>query len=297
MTDNTNEYYTRVFDVRVASIKEIGDVGAILLQQIRYWLDITQKQAETDKEIRDDHFINGKWWIYNTFEDWHEQFPNWDVSTIKRAFSRLKKSGVVLTGCFNKKGYDRTTWYTVDEKCLETLINTHSGKMPQWKVSNCPNGKGQNDTMDSGKLNRPIPKNTTNTSSNNSTDNTDKGISAEPKPTPPLNDTFLVNAVNTSCSSLGITDKNLYINIVRVFVKAFKEYRQEEHPHISFKSMQSGIEALHDFETDNDNLIDLDDWQAMIDKYFSTPFDNCDYHFNHFASPNILQNRFFESVY
>ena len=56
--------------------------------------------------------IDGKYWIYNTIEAWHKQFPFWSISTIKRIISNLEKEKLIITGNFNKISIDRTKWYT-----------------------------------------------------------------------------------------------------------------------------------------------------------------------------------------
>lgn len=58
----------------------IGLNEAIALQQVNYWLQETNSGLERD----------GVRWIYNTTEQWLEQFPFWSESTLKRTFTRLK---------------------------------------------------------------------------------------------------------------------------------------------------------------------------------------------------------------
>ncbi len=54
---------------------KIGLNEAIVLQQLHYWLRDTNSGMECD----------GVRWIYNTTEQWLEQFPFWSESTLKRA--------------------------------------------------------------------------------------------------------------------------------------------------------------------------------------------------------------------
>ena len=56
---------------------KIGLNEAIVLQQLHYWLRDTNSGMECD----------GVRWIYNTTEQWLEQFPFWSESTLKRAFA------------------------------------------------------------------------------------------------------------------------------------------------------------------------------------------------------------------
>jgi DnaD/phage-associated family protein len=86
------------------SPKLAADIGlneAIILQQLHYWID------------KKKHVIEGKSWVYNTYEDWQKQFPFWSVTTITRALKSLEKQGLVQTGNFNTLAFDKTKWYTI----------------------------------------------------------------------------------------------------------------------------------------------------------------------------------------
>ena len=88
---------------------KIGINEAIFLQQLHYWID------------RSKHEMEGHRWIYNTIEDWCKQFPFWSRRTIARVISALERQGLVLTANYNRKGFDRTKWYTVNYELLAKL--------------------------------------------------------------------------------------------------------------------------------------------------------------------------------
>ncbi|MEH7490677.1 hypothetical protein [Neobacillus niacini] len=81
---------------------EIGLNEAVVLQQIHYWLTMSK------------HKIEGKKWVYNTYEDWQKQFPFWSISTIRRTFYSLEKSGIVISANWNALQLDKTKWYTIN---------------------------------------------------------------------------------------------------------------------------------------------------------------------------------------
>jgi uncharacterized phage protein (TIGR02220 family) len=83
---------------------------AIILQQIHYWL--TKKGA---------HVIEGRKWIYNTYQEWQKQFPFWSDTTIKRSFLNLEKQGLLISGNWNTFKMDKTKWYTINYEKLELL--------------------------------------------------------------------------------------------------------------------------------------------------------------------------------
>lgn len=96
----------------------LGSVDeAIILQQINYWL---QKSTNVH---------DGKRWVYNTLDAWMAQFP-WIKSktTLKKHLNRLVKQGLVLKGNYNKAGFDRTAWYSIDYQQLELFTAEFEAK-------------------------------------------------------------------------------------------------------------------------------------------------------------------------
>lgn len=109
---------------------KIGLNEAIILQQIHYWID------------KKKHVIEGKSWVYNTYEDWQKQFPFWSVTTISRTLKSLEKQGLILTGNFNIMAFDKTKWYTIQYDAIG-----------QFDRTNEPERTGDAATLDS-----PIPE-------------------------------------------------------------------------------------------------------------------------------------------
>ncbi len=87
----------------------IGLNESIILQQIHYWL------LKSDKEIEN------KKWIYNTYEEWHNQIPFFSIPTLKRIFQKLKKINLIEIGHHGDNKYDRTNWYTISYKEIDLL--------------------------------------------------------------------------------------------------------------------------------------------------------------------------------
>ena len=70
------------------------------------------------KEVTNNIFSwNGadfRWWTFNTYKEWQEQFPFWCEKTIKTCILNLEQKGYIISGNFNKMKYDRTKWYAID---------------------------------------------------------------------------------------------------------------------------------------------------------------------------------------
>jgi DnaD/phage-associated family protein len=141
----------------------VGLNESIILQQLHYWLE------------RSTHVYEGYKWVYNTYEEWQEQFPFWSESTIRRIITKLEKLGLIITGNFNRSKIDKTKWYRINYEKLAQLQDEQS--TAQSDTSTAQNEQttdeidsppAQNEqsicsdwTDDLLNLNRPIPENTT----------------------------------------------------------------------------------------------------------------------------------------
>ncbi len=81
---------------------KVGLNEAIIMQQLHYWIG------------KSSHKIEGRKWVYNTYDAWQKQFPFWSVSTIRRVFLKLEEVGYIKTANYNKLKIDKTKWYSID---------------------------------------------------------------------------------------------------------------------------------------------------------------------------------------
>lgn len=138
-----------VLVIRPDLMDAIGDREAIVLNQIEYWLDVYRRQGDTKR-----HFHDGRWWVWNSAEEWQKQFHIGSLSTVKRTLSKLKSMGLLITSSkYNLASFDQTLWYTIDYDKLKEIMddffakkeaespenveNTHSVNLTQCSVSIC----------------------------------------------------------------------------------------------------------------------------------------------------------------
>lgn len=112
--------------------KEIGLNEAIMLQQIHFWIE------------KKKHKKNGRYWVYNTYDEWKEQFPFWSKATIRRTVTSLEKKNLIITGNFNKLKIDNTKWYTINYEELEHM-GRPCAQNEQTECSKCAHGHVQNE--------------------------------------------------------------------------------------------------------------------------------------------------------
>lgn len=132
--------------VRLGGLNE-----AIVLQQLHYWLNNKNRKGE-----RTAHLIDGRWWVYNSYEGWQKDFPFWSATTIKRAFLSLEKRGLVISKQFDAAARDMRKWYTIDYDALESLSSVTNQIRPKWPdASDQPGPVDQTKLASSTGSNRP----------------------------------------------------------------------------------------------------------------------------------------------
>ena len=141
---------------------KIGLKEALVLQQVHYWI---QHYAEKgDKK----HFHDGRTWVYNTPEGWQkDNFPFLSEHTVRRVFESLRKpykpkagekkverGPLLLAENYNRKGYDKTLWYSIDYEEVYKVVNSDDlseSEWPKWT-----DGCGQNGQTYTRDYQRPL---------------------------------------------------------------------------------------------------------------------------------------------
>lgn len=93
--------------------KSLGNLNeAVFVQQLHYWLEIKKQSGK--------NFLDGRYWVYNSVEEWLKQFPWMSSATLRRTIESLSQKGLVIKGNYNEKKMDHTIWYSLDyEKIAE----------------------------------------------------------------------------------------------------------------------------------------------------------------------------------
>lgn len=136
MIENTPSLEQHSFNVHVATVLDV-QCGAIY-NNILYW--VRKNRANND------NFHEGRYWTYNSVDAFHRLMPYLTDNQIRRSLEKLEDAGFIVSGTFNKAGYDRTKWYSTEV---------------QIDLANLPNGIGTNA--------EPIPNINTNKNTNEKT--------------------------------------------------------------------------------------------------------------------------------
>lgn len=177
----------------------IGLNEAIVLQQIHYWV----KHNEKDRQ----NFIDGHYWVYNTYEQWHEQFPFWSVMTIRRTMTKLENQKLLIAENYNHAGFDKTKRYTIN---YDTLNNLVSASVQNEQTYTRDYTETTTDRLNV--LNGSAPKRST-------------AVSRKP-----FDWSILKEQIIKSCHKLDIQDCSDYIKIIRCYYSAYMSKFHQEHP-------------------------------------------------------------------
>lgn len=239
----------------------LGLNEALILQQIQYFVEVNKKHNKC--------FKDGYHWTYGSIQQWKEQnFPFWSEKTIQRAFTHLEKtSKVLISANYNNKKFDRTKWYRIDYEMLNMLMNSQKDKMTATVGQNDRFRIGQNDLTNTLDLN-----------------------------------TELKNIDIMTFSS----EKSVYIFslIFSFYSKTYLMKLGKQHPPLTKKQLKKIVNNIAEFinikfqdEYTGNNTQDLiDSLEYMILNFFDTVKDT-DYNISHFATPGILENRYYKAVY
>ena len=101
----------------IENAKKYGVDEAIFLENLLFWI----KQNRANGR----NFIDGYYWTYNSVTAFQELFPFWSKPQLRRIIDKLEKEKVIKAGEFNESSYDRTKWYTVINKEINSNYNTN----------------------------------------------------------------------------------------------------------------------------------------------------------------------------
>ena len=110
--------YPILVDRKLARILGVNE--AMVMQHIHYWLVKNEEKKINYKE--------GRYWTFKSIKQWHDdEFDFWSESTLRRIFLSLEEKGLLLVNNFNKKGFDKTKWYSIDYEKLNSLNEEQNG--------------------------------------------------------------------------------------------------------------------------------------------------------------------------
>lgn len=102
---NRNIPVTKIHSYNVSVAADVGINAAVVFYNICFWVEENQANKR--------HFVNGKYWTYNTVKALHTIFPEMTGKQIEYALKKLKDGGYIESAILSEDTRDRTNWYTV----------------------------------------------------------------------------------------------------------------------------------------------------------------------------------------
>lgn len=145
----------KVHSFYIEEAEKHGVEKAVILYNLRFWLEKNKANGSNEHD--------GYYWTYNSAKAFSDLFPYFKERKINRLLNQLEEDGQILSGCFNKKGYDRTKWYSMPEFAVNNsnistvaLDDTPLVNSDKWISQNCQMDKSE---MTNALVNsdRPIP--------------------------------------------------------------------------------------------------------------------------------------------
>lgn len=236
--------------------KAVGLNESIVLNQVHYW---TEQNKMAHRNYKD-----GYYWCYNSYPSWQaQQFPFWSVDTVKRTFLALEKIGLLVSGVYNKAGFDKKKWYRINYEALDERLNE----------ADC--------NVNEGNLHSPI---TDNTLENNGTMDI-MVSSSKDEETTPMAPPISVPKVHKSEEDIS--------GFIDWYFDYYRDIKDVAHPLLKSAQLIKVHDTLKAFCDENE--IDSEKLKAMAAAFFD--LSTSDHNINHFATAGILENRYYEAVY
>lgn len=104
------------FNVEVA--QRYGIEEAILLENLFWWCEKNRANGK--------HYIQGKYWTYNSAKAFAELFPYMSPAKIRRTLVGMEEKGLIISDNFNENKYDQTKWYALTDMANAFYRNVKS---------------------------------------------------------------------------------------------------------------------------------------------------------------------------
>lgn len=181
----------------------VGLNEAIILQQIHYWLGASKNSHD------------GRLWVYNTYEQWAEQFPFWSPEFIRKIVKSLRDKNLIEARQLSPNAWDKTNSYTINYEALESA---HAGgldavNLTASKRKNPPHRSGEKEAIHavkstaSKRANRPHLN--TETTSKTTTETTISPVAVAPVAGPvfpPIDDAVVKQAKPAPVGTVAVVE-------------------------------------------------------------------------------------------
>jgi uncharacterized phage protein (TIGR02220 family) len=98
----------------------VGVEAAVLFHSLFLWCDYNEKHEKNERD--------GRYWTFQTATHIVKDFPYWNESKVERMISTLVDVGIIDVCLYNKHKYDRTRWFAVNYKKLNSILQQQNNE-------------------------------------------------------------------------------------------------------------------------------------------------------------------------
>ena len=249
-------------------IKVFGFNGALILQQIFYWMTVNKENSK--------NYIEGSYWVRITVEEIAKQLYI-SESSVKRSLRQLEKEDAIKVNRYNKWKNDNTKWYTINFDVIGAISELSPGCF---------------DTFEQVKMNRALQESRKrfNEEDNNGMDISNQNAKRD----------------HNGAKLRDSNNRNKTIqHFITIYCESlYKRHKKHSHPYMSKDNLRKVHHNLLDFsieflglEIDDETKINEEvlDKLVLMSEAFFTNVHKSDHSLLHFSESNILMNRFYEA--
>ena len=122
---------------------------AILINHFQFWVEQNKAMGR--------NFHDGRTWMYQTQAEIAAIYPYWNRDKVQDLIQKLLEFKVLVKGNYNKKKFDKTSWYAFENEEMFTIVRNRTIECAESHTPLC--GTAQ-----------PIPDTKTNTKTNDDDD-------------------------------------------------------------------------------------------------------------------------------
>src|SRR5574344_1979959 len=118
------------FNTKIALMFNDANIAA-LFDNLCFWIAHNKVNHTGLNQIEIEGQIVERTFTFNSIQAFCDLYPFWTKKQIETYLTKLRNRNLIVKATFNKKGFDRTSWYClVDESWLDEFIPHEAEKKP-----------------------------------------------------------------------------------------------------------------------------------------------------------------------
>ena len=290
---------------------------AIILNQFLYW---SERVKDADKLIEQENEIARRCgeiereplygWIYKSAEQMADEILlGLSERQVRRYMSSLVDKGFIQRRTNPKYKWDRTFQYKINLVNIAIALKSKGYPLDDYKIvipdeltdlQRTPTTDHRTSMTDETETDvRAIPYIINKDYNKDYSKRVYKGFSPSENLSAPTEFNFKIveRQIKSICKEENIINSDEIVDIVRYYYEKYKLRTGTDHPRIKQEQMKSVVNVLV-HGTDLIEELDFDSWRILIDKHFDTDYGfTHDWNINLFIEDEIINNRFYETLY